>query len=88
MSSPENSARYWQTNRRLITVGLLLGFAVTFVAAYFARDLNFDFLGWPLSFWIASQGALLVYLLIVGGYAWYMNRLDERESGSREAPRT
>jgi putative solute:sodium symporter small subunit len=87
MSSPESSARYWRINRNLIAVGLLLGFAATFGVAYFARELSFAFLGWPFSFWVASQGALLLYLLIVAGYAWYMNRLDERLSGANPAPR-
>jgi putative solute:sodium symporter small subunit len=31
-------------------------FVVTFVVAYFARDLNFNFFGWPFSFWVAAQG--------------------------------
>jgi putative solute:sodium symporter small subunit len=86
MPSPENSARYWRINRNLITVSLLLGFLVTFGAAYFARELNARFQGWPFSFWLAAQGAILVYLLIVCGYAWFMNRLDEQLSGRHAAP--
>jgi putative solute:sodium symporter small subunit len=32
--------------------------------------------GWPLHYYFASQGATLVYLAIVGVYAWVMQRLD------------
>jgi putative solute:sodium symporter small subunit len=68
--------RYWRKNRLVIAVLLLLWFAVTFGVSYFARFLNFRFFGWPFSFWMAAQGALVVYCLIIGFYAWYMNRLD------------
>jgi putative solute:sodium symporter small subunit len=68
--------RYWRSNLRI--TGLLLGFwfIVTFLVSYFARELSFSFFGWPFSFWMGAQGALVVYVLIVGFYAWYMNRLD------------
>lgn len=85
MPSPESSERYWRINTWLIAAGLLLGFVVTFGVAFLARELAFDFLGWPFSFWVAAQGALLVYLLIVTAYAWFMNRLDER-SLDRDGP--
>lgn len=82
---------YWRRNLRL-TLGLLcVWFAVTFVAGYFAAVLNqVSFLGFPFGFYLFAQGALLVYLLIIGIYVRYMNRLDRdwvRESVPGE-PRT
>ena len=67
---------YWSKNLRI--TGLLLGvwFLVTFVLIYFAKDLTFKFFGWPFSFWVAGQGALIVYCLIIWYYARYMNKLD------------
>jgi uncharacterized membrane protein len=35
--------------------------------------------GWPLHFWLASQGSLLVFLAIVVVYAWLMNRWEAQE---------
>ena len=67
---------YWRRNRRLIAALLAVWFVVTFGVAFFARELSFRVFGWPLSFWVASQGALVVYLLIVGIYTWRMERLD------------
>jgi hypothetical protein len=32
--------------------------------------------GWPLSFYLAAQGASLIYLAIIGVYAWRMRVLD------------
>lgn len=86
MPRTESPERYWRINTRLIAGGLLLGFVATFVLTFFARKLTFGFLGWPFSFWVAAQGALLVYLLIVSVYAWVMNRLDERASVHNGSP--
>ncbi len=68
---------YWSKNLRITGLLLVLWFSVTFVLLYFARDLTFSFLGWPFSFWVAGQGALIVYCLIIWYYARYMNKLDK-----------
>lgn len=73
---PDMLARYWRNNLAVTAVLLAVWFCVTFVVSYFARELSFTFFGWPFSFWVAAQGALIVYVLIVGGYAWFMNRAD------------
>jgi putative solute:sodium symporter small subunit len=71
-----SASGYWQRNLRLIGWLLALWFAVSFGVAFFARELAFDFFGSPFSFWVASQGALVVYLVIVVVYIWRMERLD------------
>lgn len=78
-----HAVRYWRRTLQLTGALLLLWFGVTFGIAYFARDLDFDFFGWPFSFWVASQGALLVYLVLVGVYALAMQRLDQAARGER-----
>jgi putative solute:sodium symporter small subunit len=67
---------YWRKNLRITAVLLAVWFVVTFVATFFARELSFSFFGWPFSFWVAAQGALLVYLVLIGTYAGLMSRLD------------
>jgi putative solute:sodium symporter small subunit len=76
MEVSENLQRYWQKNLRITSILMFIWFVVTFAVAYFARDLNFNFFGWPFSWWVAAQGALVVYVVIIGYYAYYMNRLD------------
>jgi putative solute:sodium symporter small subunit len=76
MSESVSERLYWKKNLRITSILLVAWFMVTFVLAYFARDLNFNFFGWPFSFYMAAQGSLLIYLLIVGIYAWTMRRLD------------
>ncbi len=76
--------RYWRHNLLLIVGLLCLWWLVTFVPAYFALELSqYLIFGWPFSFWMAAFGAPLVFLLIVGLYAWWMARCDQR---ARRAP--
>ena len=64
----------------LLVVMVLVSFGVCF----FARDLSFTVAGWPLHFWIAAQGGVLVFIAIVAFYAWFMNRMEAREERERE----
>jgi len=68
--------RAWGHNRRWIAVLLVVWFVVSFVVSWFARELRFDFFGWPFSFWVGAQGALIVYVAMTALYAWRMNRAD------------
>ncbi len=77
---------YWRRTRRL-TVGLLLAWGViAFMPVFFARELSVEVFGWPLAFWLASQGALLGFCAIVIVYAWRMRKLDEAAAASPLSP--
>jgi putative solute:sodium symporter small subunit len=80
----ESHRQYWRKNLRITAILLVIWFVLTFVVGYFARDLSFSFFGWPFSFWVGAQGALVGYVAIIGYYAWYMNKLDI-EHGVEEA---
>ena len=84
MDTTQRQREYWRKNLRVTAALMVIGFAVTYVVAFFARELNFNFFGWPFSFWMAAQGALMVYVALVWFYARYMDRLD-REYGFDEA---
>ena len=78
MQLTEKHNEYWRKN--LVVTGLLLlvWFIVTFVEAWFARELNsFTFFGFPLGFYMSAQGSLAIYVIIIGVYAWYMTGLDK-----------
>jgi putative solute:sodium symporter small subunit len=83
MQTNETQRRYWQKNLRITGALLVIWFLVTFGVGFFARDLDFKFFGWPFSFWVGAQGALIVYVLIIWYYARVMDRLD-REHGVAE----
>ncbi len=69
---------YWDKNLRITAILMAIWFFVTFVLIFFARELTFSFFGWPFSFWVAAQGSLVVYCLIIWFYARYMNILDNQ----------
>jgi putative solute:sodium symporter small subunit len=70
-------AAYWRRTRRLTQLLLAIWFGVTFTVIFFARELaGLTLFGWSVSFYLAAQGAILVYLAIIGIYALRMRRLD------------
>jgi putative solute:sodium symporter small subunit len=76
MQLTERHRQYWRRNLLVTSVLLALWFVVTFVAAWFARELNdITFIG-PLGFYMGAQGSLVVYVLIIWFYSRYMRRLD------------
>ena len=62
MQLTQKHHEYWRKTLWITGVLLAIWFVVTFVVAYFARSLTFNFFGWPFSFWVAAQGALIVYV--------------------------
>lgn len=70
---------YWHRTLGLTVFLLLLWFGTTFFAGFYATELNaYEFLGFPLGFYILAQGALIAYLFIIGVYVLAMNWLDRR----------
>lgn len=77
MQLAEKHKQYWQKNLRLTGILLAIWFVATFVIGWFARDLqSITLLGFPLPFYMGAQGALLIYVLLVGYYAYRMSKLD------------
>jgi putative solute:sodium symporter small subunit len=76
--SDDLARQRWRSCLRTTGLLMAIAFAVTFGVSFFARKLSFSVFGWPFSFWIASQGALVVYLALVCIYARAMRRLDSR----------
>jgi putative solute:sodium symporter small subunit len=77
MQLTEKHREYWNRNLNLTLALLAIWFAVTFVTSYFARELSFNFFGWPFSFYMGAQGALIVYVVLIWYYARRVRRLDE-----------
>ena len=68
---------YWSRNLRLTAVLLFIWFVVTYVMAWYAIPLaEINFFGWPLSFYMAAQGSLIIYVLIILYYARSSLRMD------------
>ena len=77
MDLERRRADYRRRTRWLTASLLLVWLTVTLGASYFARELDrLNFFGFPFGFYMAAQGALLIYLLIVGVYALSMERIE------------
>jgi putative solute:sodium symporter small subunit len=70
---------YWAKTRNLMTVTLVIWFVFSFVVHFFVKALNqITFLGFPLGFYMAAQGSLIVFVVLIFWYAYAQNRLDEQ----------
>ena len=85
MQLTQRHREYWRRTVRLTMLLLAIWFVVTFVAMFFARELSaLTFFGWPVSFYMAAQGAPIVYVLVVWWYARRMRRLDREYDVAEE----
>lgn len=87
MMTPENQHRNGQSFASMASLrGWLLfcWFVASFGTVFFARDLQQVVAGWPLSYWFAAQGSVLIFIVIVGIFAWVANRQDGE--GEAETP--
>lgn len=73
----DKQKEYWRKNVTMTLILLAIWAVITYVIGYYARDLSFSFFGWPFAFYMGAQGSLILYVVIIGYYAWYMNRLDK-----------
>jgi putative solute:sodium symporter small subunit len=75
----DSMREYWSKNLRITAVLLVIWFVVTYVASFYARELNeIVVFGFPLGFYMGAQGSLIIYVIIIAFYAGYMNRLDRK----------
>ncbi len=77
--TPAARTTFWTQARRLTLMLLLAWLGLNLVVPWFARDLNsLEALGFPLGYWLASGGMLLLYLAIIVIYVVAMDRLEAR----------
>lgn len=72
-----NADTYWRRTRRLTFVLLACWLCLTFGVTWFAREINqLLFLGFPLGFYMAAQGSLVIFLIIIWWYNRRMKKID------------
>jgi len=73
-------ARYWKKNISIMALLLTIWAAAGLGAGIlFADTLNQFYLGgYPLGFWFAQQGSILVFVVLILVYAVWLNRLDKQ----------
>ena len=82
MDSSENSKakNYWKENIRLVLSLLAIWFLVSFVMAIVFVDSldNIRFFGFKLGFWMAQQGSIYCFVILIFIYVYKMNQLDHK----------
>ena len=78
--SKNKDNKYWQENIRILTILLSIWFVVSFLMSVIFVD-QLDMLrigGFKLGFWMAQQGSVLVYVILIFVYLKLMDNLDRK----------
>ena len=82
--TPEAAAAHWAKTRTLMWICLVVWAIFSFVIHMFVDTLNgITFIGFPLGFYMAAQGSLIVFVVLIFWYSARQNAIDE-EFGAAE----
>jgi putative solute:sodium symporter small subunit len=77
---------YWRANLTLIVILLVIWFLASYVHPLFAKALNNVTIltGFPLGYWLASQGSIALFVILIFVYALVMNSVIDPKYGMNE----
>jgi len=77
--SPQAKA-YWKENIRIVLSLLAIWFLVSFGMAILLVDVldNVRFFGFKFGFWMAQQGSIFCFVILIFIYVYMMNKLDHK----------
>ena len=74
----EQAVRHWTRTRALMFFTLAIWFIFSFVVHFFAPELNeITLIGFPLGFYMAAQGSLIIFVVLIFWFAAKQNQIDE-----------
>lgn len=77
--------RYWSRTRSLMFLMLALWVFFSFIVHMFVFQLNeIKFLGFPLGFYMAAQGSLIAFVVMLFWFAWRQDAIDREEGVAEE----
>ena len=69
---------HWTKTRNLTFVILALWFIFAFVVHWFAKGLNgSEFLGFPLGYYMAVQGSLAIFVVLIFVHNFMQDKIDD-----------
>jgi putative solute:sodium symporter small subunit len=77
---------YWKENIRLVLSLLIVWFLVSFGMAIIFVDIldNIRFFGFKFGFWMAQQGSIFCFVILIFIYVYKMNKLDHKYGMSED----
>jgi putative solute:sodium symporter small subunit len=71
---------YWKKNIRIVLSLLAVWFFVSFGMGILLVDVldNFRIFGFKLGFWMAQQGSIFCFVILIFVYVYRMNKLDHQ----------
>ncbi|MDE2791923.1 MAG: DUF4212 domain-containing protein [Paracoccaceae bacterium] len=82
-STSESRALHWAKTRNLTIWILIAWFIFSFAVHWFAKGLNgLSFIGFPLGYYFAVQGSLIIFVLLIVIQNWMQDKIDD-EAGLR-----
>ena len=71
---------YWKKNIRIVLSLLAVWFFVSFGMGILLVDVldNFRLFGFKLGFWMAQQGSIFCFVILIFVYVYRMNKLDHK----------
>lgn len=77
---PQSSKSYWRANLSLTFKVLIIWFSVSFgCGIIFKEELDkFSLGGAPFGFWMAQQGSIICFVILLIAYSYLMNKLDKK----------
>lgn len=74
-----NARTYWKKNITYVLILLSIWFLVAYGCGIFWKE-ELDTMrisGVKLGFWIAQQGSIYIFVILIFVYVWLMNELDK-----------
>ena len=82
--TPEAAAAHWAKTRTLMWICLVIWAIFSFVIHMFVEALNgISIFGFPFGFYMAAQGSLVVFVVLIFWFSARQNAIDE-EFGAAE----
>lgn len=78
--SDKNARSYWQANVRIVLRLLCVWFIISFGCGILLVDFldQFRIGGFKLGFWMAQQGSIYGFVILIYVYIWQMDKLDQK----------
>ncbi len=82
----DRAQAYWRANLTLIVILLVIWFLASYAHPPFAKALNNVTIltGFPLGYWLASQGSITLFVILIFVYALVMNNVIDPKYGMNE----